>query len=107
MRRRRAAGDIGWGNTDILSKIIHDEDLSKWEECWLHALRELIRRELGYIEGNAQVPEEDFEEAKRLLALWKKIAPALDLRDTLKLFDRELARRRTGPHDLDENLRST
>ena len=104
MRRRRAAGDNGW--LELLSTAIPDT-LSNWEEWWLHALRELIRRDLGFIEGNAQVPEEDFEEAKRTLAWWKKKAPDLNLRDTLTLIDRELARRCTGPHGLDENLRST
>jgi hypothetical protein len=93
-----------WKN--VLNGVI-PETLPKWEERWLHALRELIRREVGYIEGNAHVPEEDFEEAKRLLRLWKKKAPALDLGDVLKLIDRELARRRTGRHDLDEKLPST
>lgn len=96
MPRRKAVADISWQNTDVLSKAIPDT-LPKWEEWWLHTLHESIRREFGYIESNAQVPEEDLEEAKRTLAGWRKTAPMLDLQHTLRLIDDELARRWTWP----------
>ncbi len=92
MRRRKSVIDIDWGRSDRLIKVISDT-LPQWEEWWLHALREAIRRKLGYIERTPQVPEEDFEESVRTLVGWEKDFPGLDLGGTLKLIDREIARR--------------
>ena len=93
MVERKRVGDSDWKN-DLLSKTIL-EILPNQEEWWLHAFREVIRRQLGYVESNVPITEEDLEYARRTLVEWMKVAPGLDVRHTLALIDHELARRCT------------
>ncbi|MCX5735245.1 MAG: hypothetical protein NTW68_13090 [candidate division NC10 bacterium] len=94
MTERKRVGDSDWWKNDLLSKVIL-ETLPNWEEWWLPAFREVIRRQLGYVESDVPISEEDLEYARRSLASWMKEAPGLDVRHTLTLIDHELARRRT------------
>ncbi len=98
MRRRKEVEESKWRNTEAYKKAI-PLSLPTWEERDLHAFREVIRRQLGYIASKAQLPDEDLKEAKRILADWMEAAPFLDLQHTLILIEHELARRNIASPD--------